>query len=207
MTRAAMTILLGLTMATAADYSSEIAAWRQAREGSLKGESGWLNLAGLFWLHEGENRFGREPSNDIVLPDGPPHAGSFHLRNGEVTVTMDGSTRKVAHDSNDSVQVGRLNIAGDSERRQVRNPPAGPRERGAAQFPRHRVVSGERGVADYGAIRGRAAQDPDPQRHRPDGRERISRLRRISGPRPRVPDSIPFSRSPARKSCSIFSAT
>jgi uncharacterized protein len=109
-TRAAITILVGMTMATAADYSSEIAAWRQAREASLKAGSGWLSLAGLFWLHDGENRFGRDQSNDIVLPDGPPHAGSFQLRNGEVTVAMDGSTRKVAHDSKDLVQVGRLKM-------------------------------------------------------------------------------------------------
>ena len=35
----------------------------------LKGERGWLNLAGLHWLEEGENSFGSDPSNNIVFPE------------------------------------------------------------------------------------------------------------------------------------------
>jgi uncharacterized protein (DUF1684 family) len=107
------TVLLFLAVAallTAGDYASEIAAWRKAREAALKAEGGWLSLAGLFWLHEGENRFGRDPSNDIVLPDGPPHAGFFRLHQGTVTVTMDGATRQIRHDSEDQVPVGRLRL-------------------------------------------------------------------------------------------------
>jgi uncharacterized protein (DUF1684 family) len=110
MTRAAIFLLMGAIMATAADYPSEIAAWRRAREAALKADGGWLSLAGLAWLHEGVNRFGRDPSNDIILPDGPPHAGSFLLQNGGVMATMDGTTRKIAPDSNDRVHVGRLNM-------------------------------------------------------------------------------------------------
>lgn len=34
-------------------YTSEIETWHQKRVEGLKGPSGWLNLAGLFWLHEG----------------------------------------------------------------------------------------------------------------------------------------------------------
>ena len=56
-------------------YQREIAEWRKQREERLKGEGGWLSLAGLFWLHDGANRFGKDQGNDIVLPDGPPHAG------------------------------------------------------------------------------------------------------------------------------------
>lgn len=110
MIRAAILCSIGITMATAADYQSEILAWRSARQTALKGENGWLSLAGLAWLHEGKNTFGRDASNDIVLPDGPPHAGSFELRNREVTVTVDGATRGVRHDSADRVKVGRVNM-------------------------------------------------------------------------------------------------
>jgi len=49
----------------------------QAARNAAKGESGWLSLAGLFWLHDGSNRFGKDQGNDIVLPDGPAHAGVF----------------------------------------------------------------------------------------------------------------------------------
>jgi uncharacterized protein len=45
-----------------------------------------------------------------VLPDGPAHAGSFRLANGEVTVTADGATCRIAPDSKDRVHVGRLNM-------------------------------------------------------------------------------------------------
>jgi len=53
-------------------------------DASIRKENGWLALAGLFWLHEGENRFGSEPSNDIVLPApaAPPIAGSILLEHG-----------------------------------------------------------------------------------------------------------------------------
>ncbi len=110
MTRAVACLLLGVTMAAAADYASEISVWRQSRLQSLQADGGWLSLAGLSWLHEGDNSFGRDASNQIVLPDGPPHAGAFHLKNGEVTVTLDGATRKVAHDSGDRVKAGRVNM-------------------------------------------------------------------------------------------------
>ena len=36
-----------------------IAVARRARRSSLTSDSGWLTLAGLFWLKEGENSFGR----------------------------------------------------------------------------------------------------------------------------------------------------
>ena len=64
---------------------------------TLKREGGWLTVAGLFWLHEGANTFGKDPGNEIVLPDGPAKAGVFELQDGKVTVKMDGvETRTVA---------------------------------------------------------------------------------------------------------------
>ena len=47
----------------------------------------WLNLAGLFWLEKGENSFGSGTDNKICLPAFPSaHCGSFHLKNGIVTL-------------------------------------------------------------------------------------------------------------------------
>jgi uncharacterized protein (DUF1684 family) len=94
----------------AASYQSEIEAWRRARESRLKAEDGWLTVAGLFWLHDGINSFGKAADNEIVLPDGPAHAGSFELHAGKVTVTMNGGTRSIANDSDDSVKTGRLTL-------------------------------------------------------------------------------------------------
>jgi len=48
----------------------------------------WLPLVGLYWLKPGENSFGIDASNALVLPSGtaPAHAGSFKLQGKEVTV-------------------------------------------------------------------------------------------------------------------------
>jgi len=81
------------------DYEEEIETWRLNRERDLKADDGWLTVSALFFLREGENSFGSNQTNDLVLPDRvPPKAGVFELRNGTVrvraladnTVTVDG---------------------------------------------------------------------------------------------------------------------
>lgn len=74
---------------TAESHRSEIEAWRAKRIASLRREDGWLTLVGLFWLEEGENRFGSDPkSNRIVFPAGtaPKAMGSLDLSGGSVTL-------------------------------------------------------------------------------------------------------------------------
>src|SRR5436309_15999440 len=62
-----------------ASYREEIRAYREKRVARLTSDTGWLTVAGLFWLHPGENKFGTDPKNDIVLPEGsgPAFAGVF----------------------------------------------------------------------------------------------------------------------------------
>jgi uncharacterized protein len=70
-------------------HRAEIEAWRGKRMASLRREDGWLTLVGLFWLQEGENRFGSDPQlNRIVFPkDTTPAAlGSLDLSKGVVTL-------------------------------------------------------------------------------------------------------------------------
>src|SRR3982750_970126 len=110
MTRLIAVLFIGVAVAAIPGYRAEIAEWRKGREARLKGEGGWLSLAGLFWLHDGVNRFGKDQANDIVLPDGPAHAGTFTLHGGTVNVTLDGKTRPIAPDSDDAAQVGRLKL-------------------------------------------------------------------------------------------------
>ncbi|PIE03536.1 MAG: hypothetical protein CSA81_01680 [Acidobacteria bacterium] len=62
----AFCLLSGVILAQT--FSDTEKAWRQEREASLKSESGWLNLAGLFWLDEGTVSFGSGPDVDITLP-------------------------------------------------------------------------------------------------------------------------------------------
>jgi uncharacterized protein len=76
------------TGAQEVDYHASIAKWRADYESDLKSDHGWLTISGLFWLHEGENRFGSDPLSDIVLPEGaaPADAGYFEFHHGKTTV-------------------------------------------------------------------------------------------------------------------------
>lgn len=70
--------LLALLLTLSADYKNDIESWRAAEEASLRADNGWLTLAGLEWLQQGENR--------IALPKGAPDFGVFELRGGKVTL-------------------------------------------------------------------------------------------------------------------------
>lgn len=67
-------------------YAREIAQWQQKRWADLQSDSGWLTLVGLFWLKEGENTFGSDAANDIVLANKNvnPQAAVFSLKSGIV---------------------------------------------------------------------------------------------------------------------------
>jgi len=69
-----------------AAHAAEIQQWQRDRLASLTKEDGWLTLIGLFWLNEGENKFGSGPGNSIVLPKdrAPANAGSLWLEKGKV---------------------------------------------------------------------------------------------------------------------------
>jgi len=77
----------------------------------LKSEKGWLNLVGLFWLKEGENKFGAHSSNDIVFPQdkAADYMGSFFLTGNEVTVTINSGVNVIS----DSVSVTEMKLNND----------------------------------------------------------------------------------------------
>jgi uncharacterized protein (DUF1684 family) len=98
----------------AAGYEAEIAAWRAQRESNLKSDTGWLTVAGLFWLKDGRNTFGSAAGNDIVLPRGAAHGGVFVLHAGVVTGGLTGeAARTFKPDSeapSDVVRIGDLTM-------------------------------------------------------------------------------------------------
>ena len=58
----------------------------------------WLTLVGLFWLKPGENTFGSDSTNALVLPAGtaPGKAGAFNLQGKNVSIAFrDGVAGKV----------------------------------------------------------------------------------------------------------------
>ena len=77
--------MLGLLAASTTDYRSSMETWRHGYEEGLKAPQGWLSVAGLFWLHEGENRAGSDPRNDILLPaSAPRNAAALSFHQGKV---------------------------------------------------------------------------------------------------------------------------
>jgi uncharacterized protein len=62
-------------------HREAVEAWRRERYSRLRSDTGWLTLAGLGWLKPGVNTIGSADDADVVVPGGPPLAG---------TVTVDG---------------------------------------------------------------------------------------------------------------------
>jgi uncharacterized protein len=87
---------LMMVVAVAADervdraYREEIRKWRADYEDSLKRDNGWLTLAGLYWLKEGDNRFGAGTGNDLILPEGSAaeSAGTFVFHDGKTRLRL-----------------------------------------------------------------------------------------------------------------------
>lgn len=71
-------------------YQESILEWRRALEASLRREEGWLALAGLSWLREGENTVGADPASDLALPVGsaPGQVGRIELADGRARLTI-----------------------------------------------------------------------------------------------------------------------
>ncbi|HTQ98596.1 MAG TPA: DUF1684 domain-containing protein [Candidatus Acidoferrum sp.] len=65
----------------------ELVQWKQDRVTALTSETGWTTLAGLFWLKNGDNTFGRDKTNALHL-DNPAiaaKAGVFRVQDGKVS--------------------------------------------------------------------------------------------------------------------------
>jgi hypothetical protein len=84
-----LVVLVTASTAGADTYTDEIQKYRDARVARLKTDTGWLTVAGLFWLKDGESTFGADAHNAIVLPAGrraPAHAGAFVHAGGKTRV-------------------------------------------------------------------------------------------------------------------------
>ena len=87
-------LILALTLLAAVDvspaYKAEIDKYRKDRIAELTAPNGWLAVQGLFWLHEGANSAGSDPSSEIKLPPRTPkRAGVFTLKGTAVSFTAE----------------------------------------------------------------------------------------------------------------------
>lgn len=101
----ATTVLLvssAMPTATAPGYdATATTTWRAERETELKSETGWLTVAGLFFLRPGLNTVGTATASDVLLPENagvaaagtieftPPGKVVLRLANGATAVVND----------------------------------------------------------------------------------------------------------------------
>jgi len=77
-------------IASPASYRAEIEKYRRDRIAELTAPNGWLAVRGLFWLHDGGNPAGSDPSSEVLLPArAPKRLGVFVLENRSVAFTAD----------------------------------------------------------------------------------------------------------------------
>jgi uncharacterized protein (DUF1684 family) len=72
-------------------YIGQILKWRTQTEANLKRPEGWLTVAGLFWLSEGENTMGTKSGSRIALPIGSgatDQVGSITLKGKQATLNV-----------------------------------------------------------------------------------------------------------------------
>ncbi len=89
----ALVLTFGLLVSAGAqnDYNKEIEKWRAEQEQNLKKETGWLSVAGLFWLKEGVNTIGAGPGFDVRLTDNFKKGkfGEIDFKNGAATLKVE----------------------------------------------------------------------------------------------------------------------
>jgi uncharacterized protein (DUF1684 family) len=98
-------------------YKQELEKWQSGRLASLTKEDGWLTLVGLFWLKEGENKFGSAPTNAVVLPKAksPLIAGSLWLENGRVRLVTRQGVEIAADSQTGNTPVNTLELRDDND--------------------------------------------------------------------------------------------
>jgi uncharacterized protein (DUF1684 family) len=98
------------------EYINDINEWHNKRIANLKKENGWLNLVGLYWLKEGEQKFGSDQSNDIVFPAGKADKflGSLILKDSVITTVVNPEIT-ILHNSNpiDTIEM-KADITGET---------------------------------------------------------------------------------------------
>jgi len=71
-------------------YEQSVTKWRQEVDANLRRENGWLALSGLFWLRNGTNIIGSDPSSDIILPKhASTRLGTFEFDGNNVTLKVE----------------------------------------------------------------------------------------------------------------------
>lgn len=85
-------------------YLTESLKWRADREAALKKPQGWLSVAGLFWLAEGNNTVGTSAGTKVVLP------ASSGAPSGTGVITMTGKKISIKPSTGADIKVNGKSI-------------------------------------------------------------------------------------------------
>lgn len=70
-------------------YINSINQWHIKRMEGFKKLNSWLNLAGLYWLEKGDNKFGSASDNQIVFPhDMPEYMGIITVNDSSIRLKV-----------------------------------------------------------------------------------------------------------------------
>jgi uncharacterized protein (DUF1684 family) len=118
MKRIALLLLPLVAAVASAQGTYDVAAlnaFHAERQKILLADDGWFTVAGLHFLNPGENKFGSDPLNDIVLDyaDVPKYGGVITMNGTTVTIkAADGQTLTY---NGKPVKEGALRLAGDGK--------------------------------------------------------------------------------------------
>ena len=87
-------------------YQAEVTKFRQDRESTLKSDTGWLTIGGLWFLTQPQTTFGSDPLNDIVFPASAPGT-CRHVRDAKRQGHREGGRRRHLSARRQAVHVGR----------------------------------------------------------------------------------------------------
>jgi uncharacterized protein (DUF1684 family) len=102
-------------------YTGSVLAWRNQYERKLVAPDGWLSISGLYWLKEGPNRLGSDPSCDVEFPMGaaPIYVGIIDLTPRKITLNVDPQVKVMLGRGRDAKRVSvkeiKLSDYGSSE--------------------------------------------------------------------------------------------
>jgi uncharacterized protein (DUF1684 family) len=111
--------------ATDTKHERSILEWRTKRAAKLKRPGGWLRLAGLHWLEQGQSTLGSRDAKIVLPAHAPVRVGTLTLDGDEVTLSVEPSVtayvkeeratnRRLASDAEpggpDRVRIGDLTL-------------------------------------------------------------------------------------------------
>lgn len=97
-TMLALAVITGAAASQAAtnssSYRAELEQLRRDADQRLRAPNGTLAVVGLFWLHDGTNRIGSHPANEVLLPPDAAQAqvATVKVENGVTTLEVTGDT-------------------------------------------------------------------------------------------------------------------